>query len=336
MAIRRQVPGLNRGAGMAAGPGFLLGRTGVGRGPIQPLNQHDLAQLGLQSLKSPKGAGQAIATSTSASTASAGISALSATLSTIVTPSLSTLLSGVSAASASNSTQSTSLSQISSSLSGAISSTASLSTVLGNVSSSISTGVSTAESYALSGTTSLSTVVSTKLSSNLSTTVSLSTALGDVSSSISTALSSATSAVASLSTAIPVTARTTFMPTITFATPGDLSVAYTIQTGAYVKVGPLVLFWISLAFTPTYTTASSNFEISLPPPTVTDNEWASADIRNLSALTWPAGTTEVIAVLTTTTILIQGVGSAAAATNFTTTQFPSGVAATIRIAGYYF
>ena len=42
-----------------------------------------------------------------------------------------------------------------------------------------------------------------------------------------------------------------FVPTVTCATPGDLSVFYTSQIGAYTRVGQMVLFRIGLAFTPT-------------------------------------------------------------------------------------
>jgi trimeric autotransporter adhesin len=147
MAIKRQVPGLNRGSGMLAGPGFLLGRTGVGHGPIQPISAQQLALLGLHSIKSAKGAGQAIATSTSAANNSASISAMSDAIIVIGASALSSV---------------TSLSTgVSSSLSSGLSTTVSLSTVLGNVSGSISAALSAATSEVVSLSTAVSTLAGT-------------------------------------------------------------------------------------------------------------------------------------------------------------------------------
>jgi hypothetical protein len=61
------------------------------------------------------------------------------------------------------------------------------------------------------------------------------------------------------------TATNTFVPTFTFAVPGDLSVAYTVQLGSYVVIGSLVIVQVALSFTPTFTTASGQAHIgSLP------------------------------------------------------------------------
>lgn len=55
----------------------------------------------------------------------------------------------------------------------------------------------------------------------------------------------------------------TWTPTITFATPGDLSVVYTVQQGSYTKVGHLVRadFYVDTS-TFTYTTASGVFRVA--------------------------------------------------------------------------
>ena len=130
--------------------------------------------------------------------------------------------------------------------------------------------------------------------------------------------------------------RTTFVPTVTFATPGNLSVAYTTQQGAYAKVGPLVLFWYTLGFTPTYTTASGNFQISAPPPTITDLANWAWPIRSLSAATWPTGTTIIARPNTGPVILLSANASGGATNNFTTTQIVSGTAYGLVFSGCYF
>jgi hypothetical protein len=57
----------------------------------------------------------------------------------------------------------------------------------------------------------------------------------------------------------------TWVPTITFATPGNLSVTYATQTGRYTKIGDVVVANIDIqtsAFT--HTTASGELRVSLP------------------------------------------------------------------------
>lgn len=130
--------------------------------------------------------------------------------------------------------------------------------------------------------------------------------------------------------------RTTFTPTITFATPGNLTVAYTAQQGAYVKVGPMVLFWYAVTFTPTYTTASGNLQLSAPPVAPTDPVW-SWPISNLALPTWPASHTQVVArAQSSTVILISALGSGVTQSNFTTTQIVSGTQVVISFSGFYF
>jgi hypothetical protein len=48
----------------------------------------------------------------------------------------------------------------------------------------------------------------------------------------------------------------TFTPTLTFSTPGDLSVAYTKQVGRYTRIGNRVFINLEIRCTPTFTTAS--------------------------------------------------------------------------------
>lgn len=55
---------------------------------------------------------------------------------------------------------------------------------------------------------------------------------------------------------------TSWTPTLTFQTPGDLSVTYSLQAGTYIKIGRLVIAWFTLATSAfTYTTASGIFRV---------------------------------------------------------------------------
>lgn len=53
-----------------------------------------------------------------------------------------------------------------------------------------------------------------------------------------------------------------FMPTITCATPGDLSVAYSTQQGYWQRSGRVMHYSMTMSFTPTFTTASGDLRIS--------------------------------------------------------------------------
>ena len=135
--------------------------------------------------------------------------------------------------------------------------------------------------------------------------------------------------------------RTTFAPTVTFGTPGDLTVAYTSQIGVYMKVGALILFYVSLGFTPTYTTATGTICISLPPIAPTDLFWAWP-VRQLSGFpSWPTGVTTFVARNQTVggvgaCITLAGQGSTIAGAQMTSTQLPSGTAVNVAFSGYYF
>jgi hypothetical protein len=65
--------------------------------------------------------------------------------------------------------------------------------------------------------------------------------------------------------------RQLWTPTVGFATPGDLSVAYTVQKGVWFQTDSLLYVGFQLSFTPTYTTASGNFQILGFPRVFSDN-----------------------------------------------------------------
>jgi hypothetical protein len=85
-------------------------------------------------------------------------------------------------------------------------------------------------------------------------------------------------------------------PTFTFATPGDLSVTYTIQDGRYSRIGNLVNFSARVDCTPTFSTASGELRISLPFARMNAGQADVFPVR-LSGpdVTWPTGLTSIVA-----------------------------------------
>ena len=130
------------------------------------------------------------------------------------------------------------------------------------------------------------------------------------------------------------TSTTSYSPVVTFATNGNLSVAYSVQNGAYTQIGNVVYVSIGLTFTPTYTTASGNINISLPINASATS--ASITFFNSGANTvWPTGATMLVGVTSTSVALIRGLGSATASSSLTTTNYPSGLVHIINISGCY-
>ena len=114
-------------------------------------------------------------------------------------------------------------------------------------------------------------------------------------------------------------------PVLTFATPGDLSVAYSAQTGRYTRVGRMVtVFFSILTSTFTHSTASGNVEITGLPLTNAANDvdagmgsstgWALANYTDLAA--------RVQANTTTIKVMASGTGQAVA--SLTTAEMASG------------
>ena len=129
----------------------------------------------------------------------------------------------------------------------------------------------------------------------------------------------------------------TFTPTFTFATPGDLSVSYSVQTGYYTRIGNMVYISYTLRFTPTYTTSAGSAYFSSLPFTAN----ASGNFRLVVAIseatTWPASTTMLYAGIATSTTFftITGIGSGAAAAPLTITNFPTATQKTVVVSGFY-
>ena len=128
----------------------------------------------------------------------------------------------------------------------------------------------------------------------------------------------------------------TWTPEATFATPGDLSVMYSAQTGNYIKIGNLVYISVSLNFTPTYTTSSGGFLISgIPYPAESNSSGLSFAAAGVTTnFVFPTSTTMLLASVATS-IQLWGVGSAVATSPVTTTHIPTGDQQVFVIGGSY-
>lgn len=128
----------------------------------------------------------------------------------------------------------------------------------------------------------------------------------------------------------------TFTPTATFATVGDLSVSYAVQTGSRVKIGPLNFVNIALDFTPTYTTATGEFRIAGLPVAGSSRAFG-AIVPFTNPLTFPASCTMLAweANNGVSYLRLLGFGSAQQAVALTQAQFSSGVNKVLTLSGCY-
>lgn len=86
-------------------------------------------------------------------------------------------------------------------------------------------------------------------------------------------------------------------PTITFVTPGDLSVAYTTQKLYYSRIGSIVTVSFTLQFTPTFTTASGALIISNIPVNANANTDFFGSCNHYSNITYSAGYTTLLTLI---------------------------------------
>jgi hypothetical protein len=125
-------------------------------------------------------------------------------------------------------------------------------------------------------------------------------------------------------------------PVVTFATPGDLSVSYTAQTAIYSRIGPLVMFRVSLSFTATFTTAAGNLQITGLPVAAAPGSWGGYIPTAISTITWPNTGTVTYLLLGGSTFTIVSAKSASAPTNWTAgTPIPSGIGFSLQFNGWY-
>ncbi len=126
---------------------------------------------------------------------------------------------------------------------------------------------------------------------------------------------------------------TAWTPTLTFATPGDLSVVYVTQIGSYVKIGSQVAITFSLQGTPTYTTASGAFNIGGLPfaSRSTTNNTAVGSLYISTTDTWTASRPSIILqiIANSSVIRVQSSGTGVAFSLWGTGQIVSGTSINI-------
>ena len=117
----------------------------------------------------------------------------------------------------------------------------------------------------------------------------------------------------------------TWTPVITFATPGNLNVVYSGQTGTYTKIGRLVSLYFNVSTsTFTHTTASGVLQITGAPFTAVNNDgfsggqWSGLTKANYTDVAFFVGAG-------TSTVLANISGSGQALANVTTADLPTGV-----------
>lgn len=126
----------------------------------------------------------------------------------------------------------------------------------------------------------------------------------------------------------------TFTPTLTFATPGDLSVAYTTRVGRYTKVGNRITIDVNIVTSSfTWTTAASYMRVTgIPYPSATSSGAQSKGAMNVSGLT-KAGYTNFVASLEDTNnagVAFYASGSGVASGTVNAADMPSGTNKTVQ------
>lgn len=130
----------------------------------------------------------------------------------------------------------------------------------------------------------------------------------------------------------------TFNATITFATPGNLSVSYANQLCTYTRRGNRVEVGVNLVFTPTFTTASGALRIAGMPFTIANDQDTAGMIRDItSQFTWPASRTQLVVYPNSATsyLTIQAIGSGQNPSDIAASNMTSGAAHTLRLSVSY-
>jgi hypothetical protein len=119
----------------------------------------------------------------------------------------------------------------------------------------------------------------------------------------------------------------TWTPAITFNTPGNLSVAYSMQLGSYSKVGRMVTAHFEITTsTFTHTTASGGLVLSGLPFISVATYAPSINIGAYSGITAGSATTEVTGAIvpSSTTCIFYRCGSGLANVQLNATDMPTG------------
>jgi hypothetical protein len=132
----------------------------------------------------------------------------------------------------------------------------------------------------------------------------------------------------------------TFTPTISFQTPGNLAVVYSVQEGYYCKIGNRVFYTIRIVTSSfTYTTASGTFRIAGMPFVA---QTASGNIMELGALIMrgytKANFTQVAtqAISGANYLVVRAGGSAQTPGWLQATDIPTAGTIDIEVSGVYF
>ena len=128
----------------------------------------------------------------------------------------------------------------------------------------------------------------------------------------------------------------TFTPTITFATPGDLNVVYSLQSGLYTKIGRSFNFQIAATTTTfTYTTASGTLRVS-GLPFATASGTPALSLARWTGILSAVATPQVVALLNSNIIQfeVMNVSTGATAT-LTNANAASGTQKSLFISGQY-
>lgn len=125
-------------------------------------------------------------------------------------------------------------------------------------------------------------------------------------------------------------------PVFTFATPGDLSVVYSTQTGAYTRIGSMIFYELVLVCTPTYTTASGAAQISGVPIAANSGLGSMLGTVTVSGGVTFVGSYVNLAIGFTAAFQLLQTISASNFNNLSTTSFATGGTYTIIGTGFYF
>ena len=126
-------------------------------------------------------------------------------------------------------------------------------------------------------------------------------------------------------------------PTFTFSSPGDLSVSYAQQEGSYFRINDLVIISGYLEFTPTHTTSSGTARISGLPYDGQSGLPQAISFATSSSITFPSSTTTVYGQINSGAgyIRLFSFGTGVGGQGWGTTQFPSGSSRIIFFSAIY-
>jgi hypothetical protein len=131
----------------------------------------------------------------------------------------------------------------------------------------------------------------------------------------------------------------TWTPTLTFATPGNLNVVYSVRLGHHIKIGKMVTAWCIIGTsTFTHTTASGEMRITgLPFTSATAADRQFSGSAEIDTFTLPGGRTQVNANMFNNSTIIRFIasGSGTARVAMTAADHTSGVGATIKVSVTY-